>query len=367
MKYVTKNIILDILIGIFLVPIIAVSVFFISFLVKGQSINEATSALAERIVSMINKTRSFSEEESGKVFNDQNVILPQQVNNVGYTFYLGQIDYPDAAEIGDGLKKGITNIIHAANFPKRLLNNLAIVTVNTLAANSNQYIKMPPDKFLKVNEFSPDFVKGGSIFSQRTKEYSIIFINKDIISNTLNRLKLVLTHELGHQIGIQLTAKDWEEYYRLRKIPKGTSKYGQSWQLSPSEDFAEVYKYIYTDDPIKTVYGLLVLKNGFWAEEGICKEIYEKLVDDYTKDETEQQRKDFWKFDFTFSDHYAEHQNDEIIISNIELQNCRRDVLLHPQKYPKAYEFVTLVGLPYESTVSQETRDFFNKIIKRFN
>jgi len=351
-----------------ILPTVIVGGYLISSLIKGNNVNESMRALAEQIYLLADRTRNFEE-----ISKNQNIITLQQVNNVGYTFYLGQIDYPDAMEIGDDIKKEITDIIHKANFPKSLLDNLAIVIVNTLAANSNQYIKMS-DKLFKVNEFSPDFVEGGGIFGQHTKENSIIFINKDIIYDdssiigalgiTLgiqSRLRLVLTHELGRQIGIKLTARDWEEYYKLRKIPSGTPKYGQSWQLSPFEDFAEVYKYIYTDDPIRTVYGLLVSNKNI-LQEYHCQKIYEKIVDDYyAKDETEQQ--DF----FRMPKFYTEHQDNEVIISDTELQNCRRNVLLNSEKHPEAYEFMSFFGLPYKSIVDQETRNFLNNIIKRLN
>lgn len=188
---------------------------------------------------------------------DNSVIIPlQKVTNVGYVFYLGQIDYPGSPDISDTLKNDVTDIIYKSNFPKSLLSNMAIVFVNTLAVTPDQYIGAPGGK-IKVKDFPPDFMYGGGIYSQvGDNQISIIFINKNFTE--LSKLRDVLTHELGHHVGFQLTREEWSAFYKLRKIPQKTPLQTSDWLTSPIEDFAEVYKNIYTGLKIHTAYSSVV-------------------------------------------------------------------------------------------------------------
>jgi len=67
----------------------------------------------------------------------------------------------------------------------------------------------------------------------------------------------VLTHELGHGIALKLTESEWKEFYKLRGIPSGTPKQTTKWELSPEEDFTEVYAHVLVKKPIQTQYGKL--------------------------------------------------------------------------------------------------------------
>lgn len=55
---------------------------------------------------------------------------------------------------------------------------------------------------------------------------------------------------------------------------------------------------------------------------------------------------------------------ENIIAQNAQLQNCRKEVTLHPEKYPKDWE-ESPSGTPYYSAVDQPTKDFMLGIINR--
>jgi hypothetical protein len=179
-------------------------------------------------------------------------ITPQEVNNLGYTFSLGQVDYPDAPAISDDIKNQITKIVFDAHFPKSLLKDLPIIFLNSLAVISEQYIVTPKGN-AKLITLTPYFLSEGGIYSTYSNGINIIYINKTILNN--GTLTDTLTHELGHAIGATLTDQDWNTFYQLRNIPTGTERYGTNWNLSPAEDFAEVYKSIFTGKKPITNYG----------------------------------------------------------------------------------------------------------------
>lgn len=82
---------------------------------------------------------------------------------------------------------------------------------------------------------------------------TIIYLNKNILAKGL--LTDVLTHELGHAVAATLTDKDWKTYYKLRGIKDNTKLIEKNWNISANEDFAEVYKNIFTGLEVKTIYG----------------------------------------------------------------------------------------------------------------
>jgi hypothetical protein len=237
----------------------------------------------------------------------------EQVNNLGYTFYVGQINNPSTAPISDILKNDITRVIYNAKFPKSILEKTPIVFVNNLALKPGQYIAAPGGDMV-VPTFGPDFLYEGGVYGTYQSGRSIIYLNNDVFPKV--SLNDVLTHELGHAIGKTLTDADWTKYYQLREIASGTPRYGSNWNLSPAEDFAEVYKNTFTGLDIKTYYGLGSYRGFF---ERTCK--------------------------------------------NIQTQSCRQNIMMNPSKYPDDFRY----GTPYKSVVSQSTKDFINAVISKQN
>lgn len=186
---------------------------------------------------------------------DSKGIALQQVNNLGYTFYVGQIDYQNVPAISDDIKNQITKIIVNTKFPKNILKTIPIVFVNSLAIKPGQYIADPNNvkRLVDTNVFGPDFLNEGGKYATYDNGMSVIYLNKIILDKGL--LVENLTHELGHAIGSRLSEQDLKKYYQLRNIPKNTPEFGTSWNTSPAEDFAEVYRSIFTGSSVRTIYG----------------------------------------------------------------------------------------------------------------
>jgi len=297
-----------------------------------------------------------SAKENTPSASDSNAISLQQINNVGYSFYIGQIDYADAAPLSDDIKNNVTQIIYKANVPKSLLNNVAIIIVNTLAVSQYQIIEAPSGNFA-MPSFTPDFMSGGGIYSQYSSKFSFIFINKTMLGN----LSEILTHELGHHISSQLTDAEWTKYYQFRKIPANTARQGTDWTTSPMEDFAEVYKNVYTGLKIKTYYGLLTPSNSTLYEIA-CKKTTTGALSPSSSSYGESASNSYESLIRDMQSRLSSMGEDKNI-SNTDLQACRRDVLLHPEKYPNDWR----LGTPYYSVVDQTTKDFITQIISRLN
>jgi len=300
----------------------------------------------------INSESKTTQTTHTLITSSAEMIPLQKISNVGYTFYLGQIDYPSAAAITDQTKNDITQIIYDAKFSKNLSQNIAIIITNTLAASTNQYFDSPFGK-VKMVQLPPVFLQGGGAYSQHIGNLSFIFINKNQLNSS--RLNDILTHELGHYIGSLLTAADWEQYYNLRQIPTGTPLYTSNWMLSPGEDFADVYKNVFTKEKVQTYYGLLIKTNDNFPENE-CGKIYDKLMKNYIA--KKYSNTDSWNIPIL-----SVKEADTNITSNKELQDCRRKVLLDSEKYSEDWRFV----VPYYSSVSQATKTFVINTINKLN
>jgi hypothetical protein len=297
----------------------------------------------------------------------------EQVNNLGYTFYLGQIDNPGTAPISDATKNNITRVIYNSKFPKSILEKIPIVFVNNLALKPGQYIAAPGGN-MKVIDFGAGFLYEGGIYATYTSGNSIIYVNNDVLAR--DSLVNILTHELGHAIGSTLTDADWRTYFGLRNIPPGTSMEGGLWNLSPAEDFAEVYKNTFTGLEVRTYYGLLIpvtgLGFGDLTMEHTCGSIYRQIYENYIAiyektNPTSTCSPTSFILGNCSTDMATlnEEQKKAADATNADpqVQECRRKVMASPNQYPDDYVY----GTPYKSTVGPQTKEFINTIMSRFN
>ena len=51
----------------------------------------------------------------------------QEVKNLGYDFYLGQIEEPGVNDINDDVKNQITKVVYDTHFPETLLKSTPII------------------------------------------------------------------------------------------------------------------------------------------------------------------------------------------------------------------------------------------------
>jgi RNA polymerase subunit RPABC4/transcription elongation factor Spt4 len=302
----------------------------------------------------------------------------QEVKNLGYDFYVGEIESSGTTNITDDLKNQITKIAYTAQFPISLLKSVPIIILNNLALTGNQYVSVPIGN-LKIPDLKPDFLSEGGIYGTFTGGGAIIFINKPIIAQ--GQLTEVLTHELGHAVGSKLTDQDWTKFYQLRGIPAGTARHGTNWNLSPEEDFAEVYKNVFTGIAVRTYYGLLLPRSNYEsmleeASMNTCGKIYAKVYGNYIQQF--QEPSTCPTFDPSNpSNGWANclgqipkspttaqiSQAKNVANADTAVQSCRRDVLSNPSKYTSDWQY----EIPYDSSVNQTTKNFITSIVNRLN
>jgi hypothetical protein len=167
-----------------------------------------------------------------------------------------------------------------------------------------------------------------------------------------------LTHELGHAIGATLTDQDWTKFYQLRHIPSATPRQGTNWNLSPAEDFAEVYKNIFTGNAVQTYYGELVPVIG--TDMGVCMTIFLDTESSYTPKVDANDPTAFFK-SLTSPSNVDYSAIEAKANADPKVQACRRDVMANPSKYKSDWGY----GTPYESTVDQATKDFISGVVNR--
>jgi hypothetical protein len=284
----------------------------------------------------------------------------QEVKNLGYDFYVGEIESAGTTNINDDLKNQITKIAYTAQFSTSLLKDVPIIVLNNLALTGDQYISVPAGN-LKVPDLKPDFLSEGGIYVTFTGGEAVIFINKPIIAQ--GQLTEVLTHELGHAVGSKLTDADWIKFYQLRNIPTDTVRHGTTWNLSPEEDFAEVYKNVFTGTPVRTYYGQLVPTFGD-SDMGTCMTIFLNAQSSYmpqsqvySSDPTAWLKSITSPTKIDYADVNAKANADP------KVQSCRRDVMMNPSKYPSDWRYTT----PYKSSVGPATKAFILSIADRLN
>lgn len=163
----------------------------------------------------------------------------QDNNFWGYEFYTSNVDKSGNIDIGSNSKQKIAHLLNALKYPKSLTKKLIIINLDPTIVGENDAIQVPwtgrPALLLSATtmEDSGSFSKIG--------EGAVIFLNY-----SSNYDDATLTHELGHYIGAQLTDAEWGKFYKLRNIASGTPKMSNTWEQSPTEDFAEVYKATYS-------------------------------------------------------------------------------------------------------------------------
>jgi hypothetical protein len=264
---------------------------------------------------------------------------------------VGQIDYATSTDITDDFKNQITKIVYNARFPQSILKKIPIIVLNNLALTGDQYIPMQGEN-LVVPELKADFLSEGGLYATYTSGGAeVIFLNKPMIAQ--GGLTDILTHELGHAIGSRLTEAEWKQFYQLRGIPADTARNGTSWNLSPNEDFAEVYKNIYTGLQVKTYYGSLNGSDAFTSCESVYFDAINSSRPTVTLDMNDPSSalKAMAAIPKTI-DYSA-------VETNLQLQKCRREVMANPGSWK--------LGRPYQSVVDQKTKDFMAKVMDRLN
>ena len=304
-----------------------------------------------------NFNRILPQQIQSPVQNQSGHQVPlQEVKNLGYDFYVGEIDTPGTTNLTDDIKNQITKIAYNGHFPSSLLKTIPIIILNNLALTGDQYISVPAGN-LKVPDLKPDFLSEGGIYVTFTNGPSVIFINKPIIAQ--GQFTEVMAHELGHAIGSKLTDQDLIKFYQLRGIPTGADRHGTNWNLSPEEDFAEVYKNVYTGIDIRTYFGELIPHMGInYADMGSCMLTYMNAESAYTP-KADPTNPSAWlnppKVDYTM---VATKAN-----ADPKVQACRKDVMLNQSSHASDWAY----GIPYKSIANQTTKDFISSIVERIN
>lgn len=201
-----------------------------------------------------------------KINKDGTKIYALEKNDIfGYQFYTAKIDSSTSIDIGSEPKQRIARLLNTLTFPKRLTKNLAIINVDPAAAKPTDKLNIPWGGMNATIAIQPmvgsyQGVYGGSVIS---------------LNNLTGYSLSVITHELGHHIASQMNDAEWSQYYKLRGIPASTPRSGSNWNLSPNEDFAEVYKNTYRQGDsgewqVKTEYGAIIPNSEFLEMSTPC-------------------------------------------------------------------------------------------------
>lgn len=300
----------------------------------------------------------------------------------GHQFYTAKIIANNSGDMSSEEKQAIAQLLKRVNFPPKLSEDLVITLVDPTTIKSDDLIKNPTGQTIQLgNALKPE----GGDYVHTNNQTHLIFIN-----SLTNNYISILTHELGHRISDELTSEEWDEYYKLRNIPKGTP-WNQNWNLSPGEDFAEVYRETYENTAadtknqlhIKTWFGVLV-PNSFIGIMGLseeysspCYKLHEQIKSNINKNQsgnqinslatTEEQFNQIMKnleearkeIEINLKQTEIQRETNEIEISkNPELQKCRLNAL-------KSGYHTQYTNTPYISLLDDPTRNFIKRITER--
>ncbi|MBI2591437.1 MAG: zinc ribbon domain-containing protein [Candidatus Brennerbacteria bacterium] len=270
---------------------------------------------------------------------DGSKIYPVQYNNLwGHEFYTSKIDQSGSIDIGSEPKQSIAKLLNSLGFPPTLTKNLIFVHIDPTIVKQTDRLKIP---WAGGNVYVSLQPQGGTY--QNVYGGSVIALN-----NLVGYNPPVLVHELGHLIGAQLTDEEWKQYYKLRGIPSDTQRNLSNWNLSPTEDFAEVYKNTYGFGDVQTQYGLLVETS--WGDlmtpcSSIALDLQRAWLEKYGKKD---------KYGFMYETSEMDKAK-AAIQSDPTLQACR------------AKNIQGRFGANYARQVNDSTKNFVRNIVARLN
>lgn len=260
-------------------------------------------------------------------------IYQVQYNNIwGYEFYTSKIDQTGNIDIGSVQKQKISKLLKDIEFPPSLTKKLAIIYVDPALINQKTVMQFPWTKNnISIIALQPE----GGLF-QTVEGGATIFINY-LSTPDLS----LLTHELGHLIGHYLTEQEWAQFYKLRGIPDDTPQYSSNWNLSPQEDFAEVYKAVYGFSTINTGFGLLVPQYGGETPMTPCNTLFDTTRENYG-----------------LNDAMLSEKTMAIINADPKLQECRKN---NNRLSPVGGSMI------YISQIDEPTKQFIEGVVDRIN
>jgi len=250
---------------------------------KGANGNQLTISLKQ-------STPTPTDSSTVQINADGKKTYPVQYNNLwGHEFYTSKIDQTGNIDIGSAPKQTIAKLLNSLGYPQRLTKNLVFVNADPTIIKPGDQLEIPwavgssARLDLKPQVGTYQDVYGGAVIA---------------LNNLSGYNQATLTHELGHIIGAQLTDEEWQQYYKLRNIPSATPRRNTSdWNLSPFEDFAEVYKATYKTSiigsseysmennnwAIRTKYGFFVSSYESANLFSSCYSIEQGILDDLIK------------------------------------------------------------------------------------
>jgi hypothetical protein len=213
---------------------------------------------------------------------------------------------------------------------------------------------------LKVPDLKPDWLSEGGIYVSFSNGSEVIFIKNSIVMQ--GQLRDVLTHELGHAVGATLSDQDWATFYKLRNIPAGTDRRGTNWNMSPQEDFAEVYKSVFTGLSVRTYYGVLVPEGGR-MDLGNCSTAYMTAENKYRQQVQQSKAPATSTYPFMFQTMTPEETNAIADKANRDsaVQECRRKAMSDPSQDAANWRMFS----PYVTSVDLSTRNFMATVVTK--